>query len=127
MSNTYCQIVRSALTDPDAADNRAAAYVPQYAKQQFTATDGADHRGLRTRDEEKARERPDSLAAPILPSAWRPPYASAGSPVSAERARRQAATSTGLVIDTRARFGFTAAPGATDDARIRHLTIVLPP
>ncbi|MFL4910889.1 telomere-protecting terminal protein Tpg [Streptomyces sp. MMS24-I2-30] len=44
-----------------------------------------------------------------------------------EAARRQAATSTGLVVDTRARFGFTAAPGTTDDARIRHLTIALPP
>jgi hypothetical protein len=44
-----------------------------------------------------------------------------------ERARRQAATSTGLVLDTRARFGFAAAPGATDDARIRHLTLGLPP
>jgi hypothetical protein len=42
-------------------------------------------------------------------------------------ARRQAATSTGLVIDIRARFGFTAAPGTTDDARVRHLTIALPP
>jgi transcriptional regulator with XRE-family HTH domain len=44
-----------------------------------------------------------------------------------ERARRQAATSTGLVVDVRARFGFTAAPGTTDDARLRHLTIALPP
>ncbi|MEU2554661.1 helix-turn-helix transcriptional regulator [Streptomyces sp. NPDC013313] len=44
-----------------------------------------------------------------------------------EQARRQAATSTGIVIDTRARFGFTAAPGSTDDARIRHLTLALPP
>ncbi|WP_406729530.1 XRE family transcriptional regulator [Streptomyces sp. GD-15H] len=44
-----------------------------------------------------------------------------------ERARRRAATRTGLVIDTRARFGFTAAPGTTDDARIRHLTLALPP
>ncbi|MFJ4519163.1 telomere-protecting terminal protein Tpg [Streptomyces sp. NPDC088816] len=44
-----------------------------------------------------------------------------------ERARRQAATSTGLIVDTRARFGFTAAPGTTDDARIRHLTLALPP
>ncbi|MGV9915548.1 telomere-protecting terminal protein Tpg [Streptomyces tendae] len=43
------------------------------------------------------------------------------------QARRQAATSTGVVVDTRARFGFTAAPGTTDDARIRHLTLALPP
>ncbi|MFF3313751.1 telomere-protecting terminal protein Tpg [Streptomyces sp. NPDC002952] len=42
-------------------------------------------------------------------------------------ARKQAATDTGLVVETRARFGFTAAPGTTDDARIRHLTIALPP
>ncbi|MDO0930155.1 XRE family transcriptional regulator [Streptomyces sp. TG1A-8] len=44
-----------------------------------------------------------------------------------EQARRQAATSTGLVVDTRARFGFTAAPGTSDDARVRHLTIALAP
>lgn len=43
------------------------------------------------------------------------------------QARKQAATSTGLVVDTRARLGFTAAPGTTDDARIRHLTLALPP
>nr|WP_258308657.1 XRE family transcriptional regulator [Streptomyces sp. NWU339] len=44
-----------------------------------------------------------------------------------ERVRRQAAASTGLVVDTRARIGFTAAPGTTDDARIRHPTLALPP
>ncbi len=43
-----------------------------------------------------------------------------------EQARRQAATSTGIVVQTRARFGFTAAPGTTDDARLRHLTVALP-
>ncbi|MFF9607657.1 telomere-protecting terminal protein Tpg [Streptomyces sp. NPDC014684] len=42
-----------------------------------------------------------------------------------EQARKQAATSTGIIIDTRARFGFTAAPGTTDDARLRHLTLAL--
>ncbi|MGW7432273.1 telomere-protecting terminal protein Tpg [Streptomyces sp. NPDC054861] len=43
------------------------------------------------------------------------------------KAKRTAATSAGLVIDTRARFGYTAAPGTTDDARVRHLTVALPP
>lgn len=33
----------------------------------------------------------------------------------------------GLVLTTRARFGFTAAPGTTDDARIRDITQALPP
>ncbi|MET9957207.1 helix-turn-helix transcriptional regulator, partial [Streptomyces sp. NPDC006339] len=43
------------------------------------------------------------------------------------RARQAAATTGGLVVDVRARFGFTAAPGTTDDSRMRHLTLALPP
>ncbi|MCZ2526650.1 telomere-protecting terminal protein Tpg [Streptomyces sp. HB2AG] len=44
-----------------------------------------------------------------------------------QRARRQAATAGGMTVETRARFGFTAAPGTTDDARIRRITQHLPP
>jgi hypothetical protein len=43
------------------------------------------------------------------------------------KAKQAAATTAGIVIDTRARFGYTAAPGTTDDARLRHLTVALPP
>ncbi|MFB7293361.1 telomere-protecting terminal protein Tpg [Actinacidiphila glaucinigra] len=43
------------------------------------------------------------------------------------RAKQAAATTGGIVIDTRARFGFTAAPGSTDDARLRLITQALPP
>ncbi|MEU9446974.1 helix-turn-helix domain-containing protein [Streptomyces sp. NPDC048304] len=43
------------------------------------------------------------------------------------RAKKKAATTDGLVVSTRARFGFTAAPGTTDDARIRDITQALPP
>lgn len=42
------------------------------------------------------------------------------------RARRQAATATGITIETRARFGCTAPIGSTDDPRIRRLTVHLP-
>jgi hypothetical protein len=42
------------------------------------------------------------------------------------RARQQMAQQ-GAIIDLRARFGYTASPGSTDDARIRHLTQPLPP
>ncbi|MDN3251054.1 XRE family transcriptional regulator, partial [Streptomyces sp. ZSW22] len=42
-------------------------------------------------------------------------------------ARRRAATTDGIVIDTRARVGYTAPVGTTDDARLRHLTVALPP
>jgi hypothetical protein len=44
-----------------------------------------------------------------------------------QRARRQAATATGMVIEARARFGFTAAPGSTDDSRLCRITQHLPP
>ncbi|MEU9556540.1 telomere-protecting terminal protein Tpg [Streptomyces fumanus] len=43
------------------------------------------------------------------------------------RARQRAATTDGIVIDTRARIGYTAPIGTTDDARLRHVTIALPP
>ncbi|MER8062487.1 MULTISPECIES: telomere-protecting terminal protein Tpg [unclassified Streptomyces] len=43
------------------------------------------------------------------------------------RARQQAATTGGIVIDTRARMGYTAPVGSTDQDRIRHLTVALPP
>ncbi|MGW4935158.1 telomere-protecting terminal protein Tpg [Streptomyces sp. NPDC004166] len=44
-----------------------------------------------------------------------------------DRAKKQAATTGGIYIDTRARFGFTAAPGTTDDPRLRPITQGLPP
>ncbi|MFI8917155.1 telomere-protecting terminal protein Tpg [Streptomyces sp. NPDC053513] len=43
------------------------------------------------------------------------------------KARQRAATTTGLVVSTRARFGFEAEAGSTDDARIRDITQALPP
>jgi len=43
------------------------------------------------------------------------------------KAKKRAASTGGLVVNTRARFGFTAAPGTTDDARIRDITQALPP
>ncbi|MFD3931758.1 telomere-protecting terminal protein Tpg [Streptomyces sp. NPDC058614] len=43
------------------------------------------------------------------------------------KAREKAATTGGIVIDTRARLGYTAPIGTTDQDRIRHLTVALPP
>ncbi|MFI2380539.1 telomere-protecting terminal protein Tpg [Streptomyces sp. NPDC018964] len=43
------------------------------------------------------------------------------------KARARAATTGGIVIDTRARLGYTAPIGSTDESRIRHLTVALPP
>ena len=44
-----------------------------------------------------------------------------------QQARRKAAASGGITIETRARFGYTAAGGSTDDPRERLLTVHLPP
>ncbi|MEU9297633.1 telomere-protecting terminal protein Tpg [Streptomyces sp. NPDC048266] len=43
------------------------------------------------------------------------------------KARKKAATTGGIVIDTRARIGYTAPIGSTDEDRLRHLTVALPP
>lgn len=38
----------------------------------------------------------------------------------------KAAATGGLMVETRVRFGFTATPGTTDDARMRRLAQALP-
>ncbi|GGZ29030.1 telomere-protecting terminal protein Tpg [Streptomyces nitrosporeus] len=43
------------------------------------------------------------------------------------KAKAKAASTGGIIIDTRARMGYTAPIGTTDQDRIRHLTIALPP
>ncbi|WP_245790731.1 hypothetical protein [Streptomyces monashensis] len=53
--------------------------------------------------------------------------ADAATPGALAKAKKRAATTAGLVVSTRACFGFTAAPGTTDDARIRDITQALPP
>lgn len=43
-----------------------------------------------------------------------------------KRRRKQAAAITGITVETRARFGYSAAVGTTDDGRFRRLTVHLP-
>lgn len=44
-----------------------------------------------------------------------------------KRRQRQAAATGGITVETRARFGYTAPIGTTDDGRYRRLTVHLPP
>ncbi|MDX3129602.1 XRE family transcriptional regulator [Streptomyces europaeiscabiei] len=44
-----------------------------------------------------------------------------------KRRQRQASTTGGITVETRARFGYTAPVGTTDDGRFRRLTVHLPP
>ncbi|GAA2267633.1 hypothetical protein GCM10010232_70010 [Streptomyces amakusaensis] len=43
------------------------------------------------------------------------------------KARKKAASTGGIVVDVHARMGYTAPIGSTDQDRIRHLTVALPP
>lgn len=47
-------------------------------------------------------------------------------PLVRKRRHRQAAATGGITVETRARFGYTAAVGSTDDGRFRRLTVHLP-
>jgi hypothetical protein len=44
-----------------------------------------------------------------------------------QQARRRASTTGGITVETRARFGYTAPVGTTDDPRERRLTVHLSP
>uniref|UniRef100_UPI002F9127EA telomere-protecting terminal protein Tpg n=1 Tax=Streptomyces sp. NBC_01562 TaxID=2975879 RepID=UPI002F9127EA len=48
-------------------------------------------------------------------------------PLVRKRRRKQAAATGGITVETRARFGYTAPVGTTDDGRFRRLTVHLPP
>ncbi|WP_010069764.1 telomere-protecting terminal protein Tpg, partial [Streptomyces filamentosus] len=48
-------------------------------------------------------------------------------PMVRKRRQKQAAATTGITVETRARFGYTAPVGTTDDGRFRRLTVRLPP
>jgi transcriptional regulator with XRE-family HTH domain len=48
-------------------------------------------------------------------------------PLVRKRAARKAADSGGITIETRAQFGYIAAPGTTDEGRLRRITEHLPP
>ncbi|MFF7245966.1 telomere-protecting terminal protein Tpg [Embleya sp. NPDC008237] len=43
------------------------------------------------------------------------------------RAEQRAAAAGGVIVETRARFGFSSAAGSTDDPRMRRITQPLPP
>ncbi|MEU4898873.1 XRE family transcriptional regulator [Streptomyces sp. NPDC044780] len=53
--------------------------------------------------------------------------AKAWQPRVKRRRRQEAATTKGITVETRARFGYTAPIGTTDDPRMRRLTVHLPP
>ncbi|MCM2430980.1 telomere-protecting terminal protein Tpg [Streptomyces sp. RKAG337] len=75
----------------------------------------------RYRDDQVKKPKPDTAGKieDLTRKLWQPK-------VRADRAKK-AATSAGIRVSLRARFGFTAAPGTTNDARQRRITRTLPP
>ncbi|MFE2556562.1 telomere-protecting terminal protein Tpg [Streptomyces sp. NPDC059352] len=47
-------------------------------------------------------------------------------PMVRKRRRKKAATTGGITVETRARFGYESSAGSTDDGRFRRLTVKLP-
>lgn len=66
------------------------------------------------------RHPPKDIASKIdaaVRSRWQP---------QVRKRRRKKAAATGITVETRARFGYTAPIGTTDDGRLRRLTVRLP-
>ncbi|MGW4689660.1 telomere-protecting terminal protein Tpg [Streptomyces sp. NPDC004244] len=119
------QAVQKAFTRP--IPKSAGAQMRYLVKQYKSTKAAASALGITQRTVERyvkdqiKKPRPE-LAARIereVKKRWQPQIRA--------KAKKAAATTGGIVVDTRARFGYTAAPGTTDDARLRHLTVALPP
>lgn len=70
-----------------------------------------------------ARKNPPQAVAARIDAAVRARW----QPQVRKRRRKAAATTRGVTVETRARFGYTAPIGTTDDGRFRRLTVHLPP
>ncbi|MEW2312706.1 XRE family transcriptional regulator [Streptomyces sp. NPDC006864] len=69
-----------------------------------------------------ARKRPRADIAAKIDDAVRQRW----QPMVRKRRQKQAAATGGITVETRARFGYTAPVGTTDDGRFRRLTVHLP-
>ncbi|UED82768.1 telomere-protecting terminal protein Tpg [Streptomyces profundus] len=70
-----------------------------------------------------ARKNPPKAIADRIDAAVRARW----QPRVRKRRQRHAATVGGITVETRARIGYTAPAGTTDDGRLRRLTVHLPP
>lgn len=82
---------------------------------------GVSQRSVERYRKGERKKPPKDIAARIdaeVRSRWQPQVR--------KRRRKQAASTTGITVETRARFGYTAPIGTTDDGRFRRLTVHLP-
>ncbi|WP_331718877.1 XRE family transcriptional regulator (plasmid) [Streptomyces sp. NBC_00161] len=125
LGDSLDQAVAKAFTRP--APKSAQAQMKYLVKQLKSTKAAADALGVSQRTVERyvtgklKRPRKDlaTRLAGEVRKRWQPQIRA--------KAKKAAATTGGLVIETRARFGYTAAAGTTDDGRLRHLNQALPP
>jgi transcriptional regulator with XRE-family HTH domain len=86
----------------------------------------AQRLGVSQRQVERYLAGKAKIPRPALRDALAREVAKVWQPRVRQQARKKAATSTGITIETRARFGYTAPVGTTDDPRMRRLTVHLP-
>ncbi|MFJ2915370.1 telomere-protecting terminal protein Tpg [Streptomyces sp. NPDC087228] len=83
---------------------------------------GVSQRSVERYRKGERKHPPKDIAAKIdsaVRSRWQP--------LVRKRRRKRAAATGGVTVETRARFGYTAPIGTTDDGRFRRLTVHLPP
>ncbi|MGW1658403.1 telomere-protecting terminal protein Tpg [Streptomyces atratus] len=81
---------------------------------------GVSQRSVERYRKGERKHPPKDIAAKIddaVRSRWQP---------QVRKRRRKQAAATGITVETRARFGYTAPVGTTDDGRFRRLTVRLP-
>ncbi|MFJ7258219.1 telomere-protecting terminal protein Tpg [Streptomyces sp. NPDC098085] len=81
---------------------------------------GVSQRSVERYRKGERKHPPKDIAAKIddaVRSRWQP---------QVRKRRRKQAAATGITVETRARFGYTAPIGTTDDGRFRRLTVRLP-
>ncbi|MFE9636985.1 telomere-protecting terminal protein Tpg [Streptomyces sp. NPDC006463] len=105
----------------------AGAQMRYLVKQEKSTKAVAELLGISRRTVERYVKDEIKRPRPELASRTETEVRSRWQPLVRKRVAQAAAKRTGLVIETRARFGFTAAPGSTDDGRMRRITQHLAP
>lgn len=83
---------------------------------------GVSQRSVERYRKGERKHPPKAIAERIDAAVW-----ARWQPQVRRRRRKRAAATGGITVETRARFGYTAPIGTTDDGRLRRLTVHLPP
>ncbi|WP_431676138.1 telomere-protecting terminal protein Tpg [Kitasatospora sp. KL5] len=124
---TTCSRVKYFLGRAEAADRRAIRGTDQHpATAAELARRAADRLGVAPRTVERWRDKKTKHPKPAAAKALEDAVRRTWQPAVRAQIRRRAADA-GLTIETRATFGYTVGEDTTDQARLRRLTLQVPP